>query len=219
MTPSLRCLGSPCGRALILLLVCSLAACTLSRPSPVKDTYLLQVTPPTQAATTPQPATLKIGTIAVAAPFRGKVLTYREGELKYETDFYNEFLVSPSAMLTDTASAWLAAARVFHDVLPASANADGDFVLEGFVSEFYGDFRDSGKPAAVIAAKFFLVDNRSLGGVPMWQTELTQRVAISRRNAESVAAGLNTAWSAMLAELTRQLGSVQLPATKSARTP
>jgi hypothetical protein len=92
-------------------------------------------------------------------------------------------------------------------------------VLEGFVSEFYGDFRDSGKPAAVITAKFFLVDHRSLGGVPVWQTELTQRIAISSRSAESVAAGLNTAWSAMLAELARQLGSVQLPATKSARTP
>jgi len=219
MTPPLRCLGTPYRRALMLGLLCSLAACSLSRPSPVKDTYLLQVTPPTQASPTPQPATLKIATIAVAAPFRGKVLTYREGELKYETDFYNEFLVSPSAMLTDTAGAWLAAARVFRDVLPASANTDGDFVLEGFVSEFYGDFRDSAKPTAVISAKFFLVDNRSAGGVPMWQTELNQRVAISSRSAQSVAAGLNTAWSTMLAELTRQLGSVQLPATKSARTP
>jgi len=215
MTPSRSYFGLPCRRALVASLACALAACGLSRPSPVKDTYLLQASLPAQPVAAPRPAALKVGTIAVAAPFRGKVLVYREGDLKYETDFYNEFLVSPSAMLTESAAAWLAASHVFRDVLPASANADGDYVLEGFVSELYGDFRDAGKPAAVVTAKFFLIDNRTLSGVPMWQTELSQRVALSSRSAESVVAGLNSAWAAVLAELARQLAGVSLSASKS----
>ena len=189
-----------------------LAACGLTRPATVKQTYLLQPQPPTQAASAPRPGTLKIGAIAVAAQFRSRALVYRETDLKYEADFYNEFFVAPSAMLTESAGAWLAAARVFDNVLPSSANANGDYVLEGFVSELYGDYRDAAKPAAVLSAKFFLIDNRSLNSVPVWQTELTQRVALSGRGSDALAAGLSAAWAAILNDLARQLAAAQLPA-------
>ena len=209
----LRCLaGSAVRRALFAALACSLVGCGFTRPATVKQTYLLQAQVPAQATTTPRPATLKIGTVDVAAPFRGKVLVYRQTDLKYEADFYNEFLVSPSAMLTEGAGAWLAAAKVFRDVLPAGANADGDYVLEGFVSELYGDDRDASQSAAVVTAKFFLIDNRTLTGVPVWQTELKQRIALSNRSADALVAGLNTAWAAMLGDLARELAAAPLPA-------
>ena len=203
--------------SLLAALICAFAGCGLSRPSPVKQTYLLQAAAPTQPAAAPRPGTLKVGTIAIAAPFRGKSLVYRESDLKFESDFYNEFLVSPSAMLTESAATWLAAARVFREVLPASANADGDYVLEGFVSELYGDFRDTGKPAAVITAKFFLVDNRTLSGVPIWQTELTQRVALGSRSSDALVGGFNSAWAAILADLSQQLATVPLPSPPAAK--
>jgi uncharacterized lipoprotein YmbA len=196
------------GLALAGLLFASLTGC--SRPSPVKQTYLLQAPAATPAAAAPRPSTLKVGTIAVAAPFRGKSMIYREGDLKYESDFYNEFFVAPSAMLTEGAATWLAAAGVFREVLPAGANADGNFVLEGFVSELYGDYRDAAKPAAVLTGKFFLLDNRVMSGVPVWQTELKQRVALSSRSPDALATGLNAAWSAMLADLARELAAAKL---------
>ena len=209
----LRCLsGSAVRRALFAALACSLVACGFTRPATVKQTYLLQAQPPAQATTTPRPAALKIGTVDVAASFRGKSLVYRLSDLKYEADFYNEFLVSPSAMLTEGAGAWLATAKVFRDVLPAGANADGDYVLEGFVSELYGDDRDAAQPAAVLTAKFFLIDNSTLTGVPIWQTELKQRVALSGRGTDALVAGLNTAWAAMLGDLARELAAAPLPA-------
>jgi cholesterol transport system auxiliary component len=194
--------------ALAALLLASLWGC--SRPSPVKQTYLLQTPAATQAAATPRPSTLKVGTITVAAPFRGKSMVYREGDLKYESDFYNEFFVAPSAMLTDSASAWLTAAGIFRDVLPAGANADGDFVLEGFVSEFYGDYRDAAKPAAVLTGRFFLIDNSVFSGIPVWQTELKQRIALTSRSPDALAAGLNGAWAAMLGDLSRELATAKL---------
>jgi uncharacterized lipoprotein YmbA len=212
MTPH-RCslTGSFARCALVAAMVGILAACGLSRPAPVKQTYLLQPQSPAQAASTPRPGTLKIGTIAVAAQFRGKALVYREADLKYEADFYNEFFVAPSAMLTESAATWLAAARVFDDVLPQSANAVGDYVLEGFVSELYGDYRDAAKPAAVLSGKFFLIDSRNASGVPMWQTELTQTIALASRGPDQLAAALNSAWTAMLNDLARQLSTAPLP--------
>jgi cholesterol transport system auxiliary component len=203
--------GSVARRTLVAVVVCALVGCGLTRPATVKQTYLLQAQPPAQATATPRPAALKIGTIEVAAPFRGKALVYRQTDLKYEADFYNEFFVSPSAMLTEEAGAWLAAEKVFRDVLPASANADGDYVLEGFVSELYGDDRDATQSAAVLTAKFFLIDNRTLTGVPVWQTELRQRIALSGRSPDALVAGLNTAWAAVFGDLARQLAVAPLP--------
>ena len=65
MTPH-RCslTGSFARCALVAAMVGILAACGLSRPAPVKQTYLLQPQSPAQAASTPRPGTLKIGTIA-----------------------------------------------------------------------------------------------------------------------------------------------------------
>jgi cholesterol transport system auxiliary component len=189
-----------------------LVGCGLTRPATVKQTFLLQTPPPAQTTAAPRPAALKIGTIEVAAPFRGKALVYRQTDLKYEADFYNEFFVSPSAMLTEQAGAWLAASKVFREVLPAAANADGDYVLEGFVSELYGDDRDASQSAAVLSAKFFLIDNKTLTGVPVWQTELRQRIVLSGRSPDALVAGLNTAWAAVLGDLARQLAVAPLPA-------
>ena len=72
--------------------------CALSRPAPVKQTFLVEAAPPAAAATT-HPATLRVGAMNVAAPFRGKAFVYRMADLRFEADYYNEFLVAPGAML------------------------------------------------------------------------------------------------------------------------
>jgi uncharacterized lipoprotein YmbA len=211
MMPSRRCSGFLARGVLLAALTAFIAGCGLSRPSPVKQTFLLQTPVATKAATSPRPLTVKVEAVVVAAPFRSRAFVYREGDLKYEADFYNEFFVSPSAMLTDGTGAWLAGAGVFRDVLPPDAVADGDYALQGFVSEFYGDYRDEAKPAAVITAKFFLIDNRAATAVPVWQTELTQRIALTARNPDALATAFNTAWAAMLNDLSRQLAAAKLP--------
>jgi cholesterol transport system auxiliary component len=202
----------PFRRALLLALIVSLAGCGLAtRPATVKQTYLLDPRPPAKATAPAHQASLKVGSIAVGTSFRGRSFVYREDDLRYESDFYNEFFVSPSAMFTADVGNALAAAGIFREVLPASANALGDFVIEGLVSELYGDYRDASKPAAVMSAKFFLIDNRGLSGVPVWQTELQQRVAMTSRSPDALAAAYTKAWTAMLADLTRDLAAAKLP--------
>jgi uncharacterized lipoprotein YmbA len=209
----LRCApGSLARRILVAILVGTLAGCGFTRPATVKQTYLLQTQPPASPAATPRPTTLKIGVVDVAVPYRGKGLVYRETDERYVADFYNEFLVPPAAMFTESIGAWLADAKVFRDVLPAAANADGDYVLVGFISELYGDDRDHTQPAAVLNAKFFLIDNRTVNSVPFWQTEIRQRVALSTRSHDALIVGWGTAWTAILTELARQLATVQFPA-------
>jgi cholesterol transport system auxiliary component len=192
------------------MLAFAIAGCGLTRPATVKQTYLLQTPPPLQNPGTPRATTLRIGAINVATPFRGKSLVYREGELKYESDFYNEFFVAPAAMFTESAGTWLATAGLFKAVLPAGTNADGDYVLEGFVGELYGDYR-AGNRAAVLSAKFFLIDASVLSGVPVWETEIRERVPLSSDAPDALAAGINAAWAATLNDLARAIAQAKLP--------
>lgn len=183
------------------------AGCSLSRPSPVKQTYLIEPAPPAAVAT-PQPASLRVGTIGVAVPYRGRPFVVRVGDLRYETDFYSEFLVAPESMLGEATARALGGARVFARVLAPGAPADADYVLDGFASALYEDLRSGTGPAADIAVTFYLA--RADNPVPFWSKEYRQHVPLAAASPGAYAAGLSTGFGAIMAELARDLAAIDL---------
>jgi len=184
--------------------------CALSRPAPVKETFLVEAAPPAAAATT-HPATLRVGAMNVAAPFRGKAFVYRMADLRFEADYYNEFLVAPAAMLGEGTARALDRARVFARVVPPGAPPDGEFVLDGFVNALYVDLRDAGKPAAEISITYYLSRADAATPVPFWSKEYARRVPAARTTPDAYAAALSAAFSGIVAELARDLAAAQLP--------
>jgi cholesterol transport system auxiliary component len=189
-----------------------LASWSLSRPAPVKRTFLLEPAMPAVAAA-PKPTSVRVGIVNVAAAFRGKTFVYRESELKYDADYYDEFFVAPAIMLSEATAKALGAANVFRRVVPFGAAADdGDYVLDGFVSELYGDARNPAAPVAVVTVAFYLSPTNVAGPGVVWSREYRQRVAVSGSRPEAMAKGWNTAVSTVLAELARDLAAAELPA-------
>jgi uncharacterized lipoprotein YmbA len=177
-----------------------------SRPPPVKGTFVLEPAMPPAAAKT-HPGILRIGSVTVSAPYRGRQLVFRESELKFETDYYNEFLVAPGANIGEATARALAAAKVFASVVPTSVTLDPDFILDGFVGALYGDGRNMDKPDAVISITYFLRRQAGDLGVPMWTRTYERRIPFTTGSANAYVTALNTGLSEILAELAKDLSA------------
>lgn len=183
--------------------------CSLTRPAPVKRTFLLEPPMPVAAAV-PKPGTLRVGTFNVGEAYRDRSFVYRTSDLKFESDFYHEFFVAPGPMIAAATVRALAAARVFANVMPAGpAPQEGDYVLEAFVSDLYADARVVGKADAEIAITFYL-SKLSFPTTVVWTRSYRQRVPLATNTPDALAAAWNTGLAAILADLARDLAAVDL---------
>ena len=203
------------GRRSALLLALSAvvfaAGCSLTRPAPVKQTYLLDPRFPAQAATM-QPGTLRIGTVNVAAPFRGRSFVVRDSEFRFDSDFYHEYFVPPGLMIADATAQALVRGKAFTVVTRPGVVVDADWVLDGFVGAFHADARDAAKPAAVLEITYFLSRDDGGASAPVWSRAYAKRIAFATSSTDAYVTALNAALSEILAELARDLAAAQLPA-------
>ena len=196
----------------VLLVVLALAACSaVTRPAPVRRTYLIEPSS-LQALAQARPGTLRVGQVNVAAPFRGKAFVYRLSDLRFETDFYVEFLVPPAVMLTEQTARSLARARPFARVSTPGGAADADWVLDGFAPALYADTREAGKPAAELAITYYLAPANRPDQAPVWTREYRRHAPMHDSSPQAYAEALNAAFGEILAELVRDLAAAELPA-------
>jgi uncharacterized lipoprotein YmbA len=196
-------------RALVSTALLVLAGCSFTRPAPVKETYLLDPPGPPPLTQT-RDASVVVGAVNVAAPFRGRQLVYRTADLRYETDYYQEFLILPSTMLTELTSRALERSRAFARVIPPGSGGNADWELSGFVSALYVDLREAAKPAAEVAIAFYLFAGHRALEMPVWTREYRRRVPVPANDAQGHAAALNAALGEIFAELTRDLAAADL---------
>ncbi len=196
--------GRPPAAVLLVAFVLALSGCSLSRPAPQKAAFLVDPPAPAAADRTDS-ATLRIGAVGVAAPYRGKAFVRRTSALAYEVDFYSEFLVAPAAMIGEATARGLERARVFAKVVPPGALPEGDWSLDAFVATLHADLREPANPVAELEVTYFLTRNDGVSLTPLWSRDYRCRIPIAEATAEGYARALSAALGEILAELARDL--------------
>ena len=143
--------------AMGLMIVLLYSGCA-SRKAIVKDTFLLDAQRGGASVQAASETILAVQPFSVAPAFGGKGLVYRTDENQYESDFYNEYFVSPAAMMTEQTRNWLSESGVFAQVLSPISSAEPTHSLEGHIKQIAADVRDKANPQAVLELSFFLLE-------------------------------------------------------------
>jgi cholesterol transport system auxiliary component len=200
------------GFALLTVIAFALLACAPTRPPIDTANWLVAPERTGLPRKMQSPLWLKMGAFSVAAPFDTKSLVYRLGDQKYEKDFYNAYIASPSNMFSNATRQWLDQSGIFRLTVAQGTSFFPFYTLQATIDELYGDYRN--KPEAVVSVQFFLtVTNPNIPTPLITAKRYTQRVALANNQPQTLVLGQQQALAAILQQLEADLfaASANLP--------
>ena len=145
------------GALVTALLMLSLPGCgSFEKEAAKQQRYMLETTRSGEQQSTSKHV-LEVRTFNVSAAFAANSFVYRNKGGEYSSDFYNEFFVSPGVIMANNSRDWMRRSGMFATVRSGGSRMTATHVLEGDVTELYGDY--SKTPAeAVIKIHVVLLD-------------------------------------------------------------
>lgn len=189
---------------LLIALLCSGCA---QRTAIVKDTFLLDAQRGGPSLKAAPETILAVRPFSIAPAFQGKGLVYRTDDDQYESDFYNEYFVSPSAMMTDQTRDWLSGSGVFAEVLLPVSSFEPTLILEGHIKQIVADVRDKGNKQAVLELSFFLLEKHNHNRTIRFQNTYSATQSLDGKTASACIAAMNQCLSEILGDLEKDLAS------------
>jgi cholesterol transport system auxiliary component len=187
------------------LLLLSAAGCG-SWASANKMQYMINPGQPQQVTSEQTKRVLEVDRFTIEAAFAVKSLIYRTGELQYQTDFYNEFLIPPALMITEETREWLSRSGLFARIVGPATRASPTHLLEGNIVDIYGDLRNKEAPAAVVQIRFFVSRFESEGHpVPIYGRDYSARSPIESRDPAGLVDAYSRCFQQILADLQKDL--------------
>jgi hypothetical protein len=163
---------------------------SLERNIGEKRLYSLEATTIPELTSTYSPLpTLLVKEFDIAPMYTSNSFLYRRGEFQFETDYYNEFIISPQRMITAAVKQALFDTRRFSAPL---ARKSADHRLQGCVIRLYGDFRQENRPLAVMEISLTLD--------AMEKKSFSKKMPIKNQTPGALIAG----WNTLLEEIIRE---------------
>lgn len=188
----------------VILAVCAGCASVDKQPL-VKQKYSLDVSYSGDSSGSSISGVLKVRRFRVSSNFEGNGLVYRTGEVRYESDFYNEFLSSPASIITEIVQNWLEESRVFENVTDDTSIVESGYVLEGNVPALYGDYVNTDEPMAVAKILFSVINNKVRKDSMAFQKTYRVSEGIDSRRPADLVRGYNRCLEKILMELEQDL--------------
>jgi cholesterol transport system auxiliary component len=203
------------GTCLAIIMMCPTGCLDLKKSYPEKRSFVLDVGAPPQETPANGAIVLKINKLRVSPIFAGRAMVYRVADLQYETDFYDEWFVAPGTLVTQQVHQWLSRSAGFEMVVVGTNHVEPTHLLEGTVTEFYGDFRAA--PRAVLGLELHLLD--ALHERQFFRRTYHQDVPLSDQSSDALARGLTEALRAVLVDVAKDIAAVELVRTPRSSRP
>ena len=133
------------------------------RTSYNKRTYILDAVRQQEPGQAESDVILEVRRFTIDSTFANKGFVYRRSEHQYESDFYNQFLISPAIMVSEKTRHWLSRSGVFERVLVPGSRLESTHTLEANITALYADVRDKSSLRAVMELRVFLIANNNTG--------------------------------------------------------
>jgi cholesterol transport system auxiliary component len=176
------------------------------RSYPERRSFVLDVGVPQQEGPASGHVVVKISKFRVSPLFAGRAMVYRIADLQYESDFYDEWFVAPATLVTQQVHTWLSRSGGIQLVGFGMNHVEPTHLLEGTVTEFYGDFRAT--PRAVFGLELHLLDAMH-HDQPLFRRTYHHEVPLSDRSSEALARGLTEALRLILTDMGKDLASIE----------
>lgn len=199
-----------CWHGVVVLFVMLSGCVTIEKSYPDKHYFVLEVHRNVNPAKASGIGILEVVEARLSPRYAERSFVYRTSEARYESDFYNQFLVAPASLISEEIHKALARSHIFQHVIGSSSQLQPTHVLESGVSALYGDFRDINAPKAVLEMEFFLSREASGRSEIVLEKRYSQSVQLRARSPEALVKGWNEALDAILASFTADLKAVNL---------
>mgnify|MGYP003575309838 CR=1 FL=1 len=181
------------------LLLTSLAASflfagcvSIEKSYPDKRYFVLDIALDASPQDPAESGTLHISAARVSPRYADKNFVYRRSDTRFESDFYNEFLISPGVLVAEELRQRLSQSGLFKFVVGSVNAIASTHTLETVVNTLYGDFRDLRAPKAVMEIEFFLNQEGSPSGI-IFHKRYHKSIPLEGRNPEALVQGWNRA--------------------------
>ena len=152
--------------------------------------------------------TVTVHGFAVSPRFKDKALVYRTDQLRYESDYYNEFLTWPGELITEQVREWLERTGLFGHVLKPGDAPESAYFLKGNVKALYGDFTGKAEPKAVMAVQFLLIEVSEDRHEIVYDKTHEASASVESKSAEKLVEGYSECLGQILTGLEQDLKKV-----------
>ena len=178
------------------------------RESYEKQEYILDAQRASQVSDIKNANIIEVRRFTINPAFSSKELIYRTGEFKYESDFYNEFLVWPAVMITEKVRNWLSASGLSRRVLEPGSYVEPTHIIEGNIVTLHGDYRDKLSPAAVMEIRIFLLKTKAVEAPAIvFGKTYESTVGLESKGPEGLIAGFDKCLENILTSLENDLSN------------
>lgn len=149
---------------------------------------------------------IKVNKLKINSSYEGKEFIYRK-DLDFESDYYNQFLTSPSTNITEQVISWINESKLSEVVVNRISSSDSNLSLEGNINLLYADF-SANKVTSIIEIEFYFVDNAK--DQIIFKKLYNKKISISDKDPVSILRGWNQGLSEILSSLETDLRAITL---------